>query len=155
MLQSQTLVNLVAASRQMTKIATAQAQKLAQVKQATEKVAGLVPAVLNAMITNGAAAPHEKDACETMLRDHGMCLSLLKSAVEKNVALRGELQKMASTIEALEKRAGVKATELGEGAADGGEKTAGADDSYDPLQTPYIGRRTSKLSPADRILAGR
>jgi hypothetical protein len=102
----------------------------AQEKAASDKQS----AVLDLMLRHGCAGEHEKAAAAKMLSNHGQALDLLVNAITKMAQYRAASEKVAS--------------ELGHPVADPAVKTA----SYDSLNDPYVGRRSSRLKESDRAL---
>lgn len=100
-----------------------------------EKAASLRAPLLKHMIDAGVVAPHQKEAAEVMLGSFDSSLQLLKSAVDKIVELKAELQKQAGE----------------PGKSEGDEKQA-SDGTFDSLTNPHVGQRTSLVRESDKKL---
>ena len=107
-------------------------------RAAQKQAADLRPATLEFMVTNGLIDADQKTAADAMLASHASTLNLLKTAGEKIVELKKELAAKTAELGApAEKQAG------DEGAAPG---------SYNSLDDPFVGRRTSEKKASDQAI---
>lgn len=96
-----------------------------------QKAAAARDATLDALLSAGCVEAHQKSAAAAMLGSHADTLGLLMGAAKKIEELSSQLSKRAS--------------ELGRVSTAPSEKQA----SYDSVNDPYVGRRTSQLKQSD------
>lgn len=94
--------------------------------------------VLDLMVETGCVAPHQKQAAAEMLANHGQSLDLLVNAINKMTSYKQASEKAASDLgqPVSEKEAGVKSQPK----------------SFDSLNDPYVGRRTSEKKASDMAI---
>lgn len=91
-----------------------------------EKVADLIPGVVEKLLANGRIKPHQKEAAADLLRDPVKALEILaKTAEHRNDE---EIARLGSQVETTKKA------------------------SFNSLNTPYVGARTSEAKESDRVL---
>lgn len=125
----------VAVSSELTKRAL---DELQVHRSAQTKAAALRSDLLKRLVETGCVGEHQKQAAEAMLGSHAETMGLLKAAVDKLAVFQAQLQKQAG--------------DLGQGVDPkdaGSTKTA----SYDSLNDPFVGRKTSQRKASDDAIA--
>lgn len=102
---------------------------LAQKQAGERQAAGMVPGLIDSLLKADAIGQDQKQAAAQMLGSHAQTMTLLKNAVAKIAEL-----KQAST---------KQASELGAPAGDTEPSVS--------KPSPFVGRRTSEKSAADRV----
>ena len=106
-------------------------------RQAQKQASDLAGPVLDFLLKAGIVAPNQKEAAAAMLGSHATTLSLLKSAGEKIVELKGIVKKAGDG-------------ELGEPAGEGSGPAQAGD--YNSLTSCFVGEKTAKLKESDKAL---
>ena len=103
----------------------------AAAQEANSQVASLA----DHMVNKGCVASHQKEAASGMLQSHTGTMELLRNSVDKLSDAHARLEKSAS--------------DLGRGVDEGQSGVGNTSSSYNSLDDPYVGRRTSEKKASD------